>query len=120
MSEMAKTARAAMKAKAKRLGSSGSTEKVDSSTFTPPELLNAQAKTGMRPVSRRTYKSGGKVQGECAPIRADRKQRKAGGKAEKADDTHEQFTFRQRRPVRGPPLRGLDRQCIRVEPRIKP
>lgn len=87
MSEMAKTAREAMKAKAKRLGSSGSTEKVDSSTWTPPELLNAQAKTGMRPVSRRTYKSGGKVEGECAPIRADRKQRKAGGKAEKADDT---------------------------------
>ena len=87
MSEMAKTAREAMKAKAKRLGSSGPTEKVDSSTFTPPELLNAQAKTGMRPVSRRTYKSGGKVQGECAPVRADRKQRKAGGKAEKADDT---------------------------------
>jgi len=87
MSEMAKTARAAMKAKAKRLGSDRSTEKVDSSTFTPPALLNAQAKTGMRPVSRRTYKSGGKVQGECAPIRADRKQRKAGGKAEKADDT---------------------------------
>jgi hypothetical protein len=84
---MAKTARAAMKAKAKRLGSDRSTEKVDSSTFTPPALLNAQAKTGMRPVSRRTYKSGGKVQGECAPIRADRKQRKAGGKAEKADDT---------------------------------
>ena len=87
MSEMAKTAREAMKAKAKRLGSSGSTEKVDSSTFTPPELLNAQAKTGMRPVSRRTYKSGGKVQGECAPMRADRKPRKAGGKAAKADDT---------------------------------
>ena len=87
MSEMAKTARAAMKAKAKRLGSDRSTEKVDSSTFTPPALLNAQAKTGMRPVSRRTYKSGGKVQGECAPIRADRKQRKAGGKVAKTDDT---------------------------------
>ena len=87
MSEMAKTAREAMKAKAKRLGSDRPTEKVDSSTFTPPELLNAQAKTGMRPVSRRAYKSGGKVQGECAPVRADRKQRKAGGKAEKADDT---------------------------------
>jgi hypothetical protein len=84
---MAKKAREAMKAKAKRLGSDRPTEKVDSSTFTPPELLNAQAKTGMRPVSRRTYKSGGKVQGECAPIRADRKQRKAGGKVAKTDDT---------------------------------
>ena len=82
MSEMAKKARAALKEKAKRLGADRPTQKVDSSTFTPPELLNADVKTGLRPLSRRAYKSGGKVQGECAPMRADRKQRKAGGKAE--------------------------------------
>jgi len=66
MSDMAKQARAAMKAKAQRLGTDRSTEKVDSSTWTPPELLNADVKTGMRPISRRAYKSGGKVEGSKA------------------------------------------------------
>jgi len=64
MSDMAKQARAAMKAKANRLGGDRPTEKVDSSSWTPPELLNADAKTGMRPISRRAYKAGGKVQGK--------------------------------------------------------
>lgn len=82
MSSMAKTAREAMKAKAKRLGSSRPTEKVDSSTFTPPELLNADVKTGLRPVSRRAFKKGGKVTGKANEARADRKPRKAGGKTE--------------------------------------
>jgi len=63
MSDMAKQARAAMKAKAQRLGADRPTEKVDSSTWSPPELLNADVKTGMRPISRRAYKSGGKVEG---------------------------------------------------------
>ena len=67
MSDMAKQARAAMKAKAQRLGGDRPTEKVDSSTFTPPELLNADAKTGMRPITRRAYKAGGKVQGAKGP-----------------------------------------------------
>tara|TARA_R110000868_G_scaffold176318_2_gene413877 strand:+ start:9519 stop:10859 length:1341 start_codon:yes stop_codon:yes gene_type:complete len=66
MSDMAKQARAAMKAKAQRLGSDRSTEKVDSSSWTPPELLRADVKTGMRPISRRAYKSGGKVEGSKA------------------------------------------------------
>jgi hypothetical protein len=82
---MAKTARAAMKAKAQRLGSSRPTEKVDSSTFTPPELLNADVKTGLRPISRRQFKKGGKVMGDCNAPRADRKPRKSGGKAEAAE-----------------------------------
>ena len=63
MSDMAKQARAAMKAKAARLGGDRPTEKVDSSTWTPPEMLNADVKTGLRPVSRRAFKSGGKVEG---------------------------------------------------------
>ena len=67
MSDMAKKARAAMKAKAKSLTADRPLERVDSSTFTPPELLNADVKTGMRPISRRAYKSGGKVQGAKAP-----------------------------------------------------
>jgi hypothetical protein len=64
-----------MKSKAQRLGSSRPTEKVDSSTFTPPELLNADVKTGLRPISRRQFKKGGKVSGDAAPQRADRVQR---------------------------------------------
>ena len=81
MSDMAKQARAAMKAKAKSLTADRPTEKVDSSTWTPPELLNADVKTGMRPVSRRAYKSGGKVQGACAAPNMGRSPRKSGGKA---------------------------------------
>ena len=66
MSEMAKTARAAMKDKAKRLTSGDPTTKVDSSTWTPPEPLDTGVKTGMRPISRRAFKSGGKVDGAKA------------------------------------------------------
>ena len=82
MSEMAKQARAAMKAKAMRLGKDRPLEKVDSSTFVPPEMLNADVKTGLRPISRRAFKKGGKVMGDCNAPRADRKPRKAGGKTE--------------------------------------
>ena len=66
MSDMAKQARAAMKAKAQRLTADRPLERVDSSTFTPPEMLRADVKTGMRPISRRAYKSGGKVEGSKA------------------------------------------------------
>jgi hypothetical protein len=85
MSDIAKKARAAMKAKAQRLGADRPTEKVDSATWTPPELLNADVKTGMRPISRRQFKKGGKVVGDCSAPRADRKPRKSGGKAITAD-----------------------------------
>jgi len=86
MSEAAKL-REMMRGKAKRLTSADPHQKVDSSSWTPPEPLNADVKTGMRPVSRRAYKKGGKVMGECGPTRADRKPRKSGGKAAKTDDT---------------------------------
>jgi hypothetical protein len=46
--------------------------KVDSSDFTPAELLNADAKTGMRPVSRRAFKTGGKVDGDEAKTNLSR------------------------------------------------
>jgi len=79
MSETAKTARAAMKAKAKRLASTDPQTKVDSSTWSPSEPLNTDVKTGMRPLSRRAYKKGGKVvgkaDGEKAEFRADRSSR---------------------------------------------
>ncbi len=83
MSEMSKKARAAMRAKANRMGSGGSgrdpSRKVDASGWTPPEPLNTTAKTGARPVRARIYKSGGKVQGDRGPLRADRKRRASGG-----------------------------------------
>ena len=85
MSDMAKEARKAMKAKAQRLGGDRPTEKVDSSTWTPPSMLNADVKTGLRPISRRAYKSGGKVSGEDAKACMTRKPRQSGGKAITAD-----------------------------------
>ena len=86
MSATAKSARAAMKAKAQRLGGPDRPlEKVDSSSWSPAELLNADVKTGLRPLSRRAYKSGGKVKGEEAKARADRPARKSGGAALTAD-----------------------------------
>lgn len=81
MSEMAKQARAAMKAKASKLTTADPHQKVDSSTWTPPEALNTEVKTGMRPVSRRAFKKGGKVMGEKAQCNLGRKPRKSGGKA---------------------------------------
>lgn len=85
MSEMAKKAREAMKSKAQRLGASRPLERVDAATWTPPELLNADVKTGLRPVSPRQFKKGGKVKGAAVVARADRKPRKSGGRAITAD-----------------------------------
>ena len=87
MSEMAKKARAAMKDKAQKLSSGDPKQKVDSSSWSPPEALNTTAKTGMRPVSRRAYKKGGAVEGAACTPNMGRKPRKAGGRAEKVDDT---------------------------------
>ena len=82
MSEMAKKAREAMKSKAARLTKGDPSEKVDSSTWSAAPLLNTEAQTGMRPISPRAYKRGGKVHGEHAKMNMGRKPRKAGGKAE--------------------------------------
>ena len=81
MSEMAKKAREAMKAKAKSLSSADPSKKVDSSTWTPPEPLNTEAKTGLRPISRRAFKKGGKVMGENSKCDMGRKPRQSGGSA---------------------------------------
>lgn len=81
MYDIAKKARSGMKAKAERLAGEKD-RKTDSSDWTPPAPLNADVKTGMRPVSRRAYKDGGKVHGDAAKKRADRAPRKAGGKVE--------------------------------------
>ena len=84
MSEMSKKARAALREKAKRL-STEKDVKTDSSNWTPAEPLNAEVKTGMRPISRRAFKKGGKVTGEPSVKHAGRKARKSGGKAITAD-----------------------------------
>jgi hypothetical protein len=84
MYEMAKKAREAMRGKAKRLAGEKD-QKVDSSDFTPAPLLNADVKTGMRPISPRAYKKGGKVEGMKAETHAGRKPRKSGGRAITAD-----------------------------------
>lgn len=76
----AKKARQAMKDKAKRLASEQNS-KVDSSTWTQAEPLDADVKTGMRPLSRRAYKSGGKVTGEVTKKTAGKKARASGGAA---------------------------------------
>jgi len=90
MSEASKTARKALKSKAHRLAEPHKGA-VDASGWTEPTDEGAGAQTGMRPISKRQYKRGGKVkvkfkhhlghaEGEKAEVRADRRPRKAGGK----------------------------------------
>jgi hypothetical protein len=81
MSSLAKQAREAMKAKASRLTTADPHQKVDSSNWTPAEPLNTEVKTGLRPVSRRAFKSGGKVTGAKAKSNLGKKPRKSGGEA---------------------------------------
>ena len=84
MYEMAKKAREAMRGKAKRLAGEKD-QKVDSSDFTPAAPLNADVKTGMRPISKQGYKRGGKIAGKKMEVHAGRKPRKSGGRAITAD-----------------------------------
>lgn len=81
----AKSLREAMKEKARRLAGNSMGGKVDASSYTPPEPLNADVKTGARPVSRRAFKSGGMVHGEEAKTGLHRTPRKDGGKTEYAN-----------------------------------
>lgn len=66
-----KALRAAKNKKAQGLTNS-SGGKVDSSDWTPDEPLDADVKTGMRPISRRAFKTGGKVDGEAAKTNLSR------------------------------------------------
>lgn len=69
MSEMAKTARREMRAKAERLGGKGTADPskaIDASSWRPPPALDAGRKTGARPIRPRIYKIGGVVQGDRA------------------------------------------------------
>ena len=60
MSELSRQARRAMRAKIHRI-TKGESGKVDASDYGPEEVLDAGVKTGMRPISRRAFKKGGKV-----------------------------------------------------------
>jgi hypothetical protein len=84
MSEAAKAARKAMKDKIARLVRTDPKQVVDASGYTPPDALDADVKTGARPISRRLFKRGGKVvkvHGEAGAKHAGRKPRKAGGRS---------------------------------------
>lgn len=76
MSEASRDARRAMRAKAHRL-TTQTLGKVDASDYGGEETENADVQTGMRPVSRRAYKKGGKVTGKDAPKNAGKKPRKS-------------------------------------------
>lgn len=84
MSELAKSARAAMKSKATRMAGAGpgmdKSKSIDASGWQEPTNMNANLKVGARPVSRQDRKHGGHVGGEAAPKRADRKARASGGR----------------------------------------
>lgn len=83
MSEMSRNARRMMRAKAHRL-SQETTGRVDASDYGPEENMHADVKTGMRPISRRAFKAGGKVEGETGKPNAGKMPRTAratGGKA---------------------------------------
>jgi hypothetical protein len=82
MHEYLKAARSGSAKKAKDM-TTATSQKVDSSSWTPSEPLNTTAKTGMRPISKRAYKAGGKVVGKAAKVRHDRMARKSGGRVEK-------------------------------------
>jgi len=92
MSKLSDSIKNTMRDKAKRLTSGEPHTKVDSSTWTPPEMENAGVKTGLRPLSKRQYKSGGKVHGMDAKKRGDRAMRKSGGRTESADRSKRYLT----------------------------
>jgi hypothetical protein len=71
-----------MRAKIHRLTTAKS-GKVDASDYGPEEVLNSEVKTGMRPISRRAFKKGGKV---VAVSGADAKQN--AGKKPRSGNKH--------------------------------
>lgn len=78
MSETSEKARSAAKDKAERLVRADPKARVDASGYRPDGAMDADVVTGMRPVSRRAYKRGGKIEGEKSS-RPDRQPRKSGG-----------------------------------------
>jgi hypothetical protein len=81
MSELSRTARRQMREKARSLVGQ-KVGSVDASDYGPEEVLDANVKTGLRPLSRRQFRKGGKVtdvEGKEAKHHAGRKPRKKGG-----------------------------------------
>src|SRR5277367_4951596 len=64
MSSMSEEARSKAKSKAERLVRADPRERVGASGYTPDGAMNADVVAGMRPVSRRQFRRGGKVAGE--------------------------------------------------------
>ena len=79
MSEMAKQAREASKAKAQRMASPNKGS-IDASGWTEP-VMNTEAKTGLRPVSPRAFKRGGKVAGDVVKANMGKAPRKPSNEA---------------------------------------
>jgi hypothetical protein len=79
MSSMSESARSAAKSKAERLVRADPRARVDASGYSPEGSELGEVQTGPRPISRRQFKRGGKVAGEAAAARADRKPRASGG-----------------------------------------
>jgi len=79
MSEMAKQAREASKAKAQRMVSPNKGS-IDASGWTEP-VMNTEAKTGLRPVSPRAFKRGGKVAGDVVKANMGKAPRKPSNEA---------------------------------------
>jgi hypothetical protein len=79
MSALAERARSRAKDKVDRLTRSN-TGSIDASGWREPLGENGMVQTGPRPVSRRQFKRGGKVEGAKAIMHAGRKPRKSGGR----------------------------------------
>ena len=85
MSAYAEKHRKAMKDKAHRMANGDPHQRVDASSWREAEPQEANIQTGERPVSKRAFKKGGKVEGEKAHQHMGRSPRKSGGKALTAD-----------------------------------
>src|SRR6202789_2366163 len=79
MSDMSREARTKAREKVERLTRSNSGD-VDASGWREPLGEKGTIQTGLRPVSRQNFRSGGKVAGLAGAMRADRKPRKSGGR----------------------------------------
>jgi hypothetical protein len=90
MPSLAKTARKMMRDKLSRMLKDNNGP-VDASGYVVPDALDADVKTGARPISRRQFKRGGKVvnnaEGKETRQHAGRKPRKSGGSAAATPDS---------------------------------
>jgi hypothetical protein len=81
MSALSEKARENARNKVQRLVRADPYARTDASGYRPDGAMDADVAMGMRPMSRRTYKRGGRIGGAVATPRADRKKRASGGAA---------------------------------------